>query len=316
MLLASKDLLKILIRSLSPMYKKIEPFWSEQKKAIKIEWNLGKRCNFDCSYCPAFIHDNTSQHTDIEILKRAADQIETLEDPRVSFTGGEPCVHPDFPKFLEYIRPKVTWINVTTNGTKSAKYYNHLLMNYVDHMVFSMHFEYNWEKCLNAILNVAHAAHNKAVLVHVMMLPGRLTHVKQACRRLRENNVAFALRPIRWTETHDVFADMDRYSAEELDFLKTENHNPPPNLYADGEQKNSNDLLIEKTNQFLGWECNAGLESLMINWDGDVHRATCRVGGSLGNIYTGTFEAPVDTITCTRNWCTCAADIPLSKKMC
>ena len=51
----------------------------------------------------------------------------------------------------------------------------------------------------------------------------------------------------------------------------------------------------------------------MINWDGEVHRATCRVGGSLGNIYTGTFAAPVDSITCTRDWCTCAADIPLTK---
>jgi len=51
----------------------------------------------------------------------------------------------------------------------------------------------------------------------------------------------------------------------------------------------------------------------MINWDGEVHRATCRVGGSLGNIYTGTFSVPVEPVICTRDWCTCAADIPISK---
>ena len=51
----------------------------------------------------------------------------------------------------------------------------------------------------------------------------------------------------------------------------------------------------------------------MINWDGDVHRATCRVGGSLGNIYQGDFEIPEQAIICTRKWCTCAADIPLTK---
>jgi len=51
----------------------------------------------------------------------------------------------------------------------------------------------------------------------------------------------------------------------------------------------------------------------MINWDGEVYRATCRVGGSLGNIYEGNFENPSDSITCTRNWCTCAADIPITK---
>ncbi len=51
----------------------------------------------------------------------------------------------------------------------------------------------------------------------------------------------------------------------------------------------------------------------MINWDGEVHRATCRVGGSLGNIYTGTFAIPTEPIICDRNFCTCAADIPLTK---
>ena len=51
----------------------------------------------------------------------------------------------------------------------------------------------------------------------------------------------------------------------------------------------------------------------MVNWDGDVHRATCRVGGSLGNIYKGTFKRPTENIICTRDWCTCAADINLTK---
>ena len=51
----------------------------------------------------------------------------------------------------------------------------------------------------------------------------------------------------------------------------------------------------------------------MISWEGDVHRATCRVGDSLGNIYNGTFAVPSEPIQCTREWCTCSADIPLTK---
>jgi MoaA/NifB/PqqE/SkfB family radical SAM enzyme len=75
----------------------------------------------------------------------------------------------------------------------------------------------------------------------------------------------------------------------------------------------ANDIIKHNLNQFEGWRCSAGIESLMINWDGEVHRATCRVGGSLGNIYEGSFEQPEDWIICTRKFCTCAADIPLSK---
>jgi len=66
-------------------------------------------------------------------------------------------------------------------------------------------------------------------------------------------------------------------------------------------------------NKYKDWSCNAGIESLMINWDGEVHRATCRVGGSLGNIYDDTFVAPSEPVRCDRNFCTCAADIPLTK---
>jgi MoaA/NifB/PqqE/SkfB family radical SAM enzyme len=75
----------------------------------------------------------------------------------------------------------------------------------------------------------------------------------------------------------------------------------------------ANDMIKEHLNQFKDWTCNAGIESLMINWDGDVHRATCRVGGSLGNIYEGNFTIPLTPIVCTRDTCTCAADIPLTK---
>jgi hypothetical protein len=87
-----------------------------------------------------------------------------------------------------------------------------------------------------------------------------------------------------------------------------------PNCRIDDSQiMHANDVIKQHLNQFKGWSCNAGLESLMINWDGEVHRATCRVGGSLGNIYTGSFTVPTEPIVCTRDWCTCAADIPITK---
>ena len=29
---------------------------------MTIDWYIGKRCNFSCSYCADFIHDNYSEH--------------------------------------------------------------------------------------------------------------------------------------------------------------------------------------------------------------------------------------------------------------
>jgi len=80
-------------RSLKIMHK-ITSRWGHQN-SLSVMWNLGKRCNYDCSYCPASIHDNHSPHTDIEILKNTVDKIcETDRSVRFTFTGGEPTVHP------------------------------------------------------------------------------------------------------------------------------------------------------------------------------------------------------------------------------
>ena len=133
------------------MYR-VEHLYEDVRQSTKIEWKIGKRCNYDCSYCPAEIHDNFSEHTDIEILKNTVDVISKMNKPRISFTGGEPCVHPKFTELLEYAKPKVSWLNVTTNGTRTAEYYQNLLDKYLNHIVFSLHFEYDWNKVVETII--------------------------------------------------------------------------------------------------------------------------------------------------------------------
>jgi MoaA/NifB/PqqE/SkfB family radical SAM enzyme len=105
-----------------------------------------------------------------------------------------------------------------------------------------------------------------------------------------------------------------RYNINDLIWLKSEEATVEGNCIMDDETIiHANDVIKLHFNKYKDWTCNAGIESLMINWDGDVHRATCRVGGSLGNIYKGNFIAPSEPVICDRNFCTCAADIPLTK---
>lgn len=294
------------------MYK-ITSRWPHQE-TVKIEWNLGKRCNLDCTYCPSIIHDNHSPHTDISILKSAIDQLVRIQKPiRLSFTGGEPSVHPRIEELLHYCKLKnIFWISMTTNATRTAKWYidnQHLLNQYV----FSLHFEKDWERLFETILNFHNHCTIKS-LVHVMAHHKYMDEVKKVEQELRLNKIPFVIRRIRWTEgNHDLFDDM-RYDSKDLDWIKNLNASAEPNcIIDDHEYIHANDVIKLHKNQFKGWGCNAGLESLMINWDGEVHRATCRVGGSLGNIYNDSFVIPTEPIVCTRNWCTCEADIPLTK---
>lgn len=300
------------------MYK-ITSKWPHQD-SIHVEWNLGKRCNLDCSYCPSEIHDNISPHTNFDILKLAADKLLEIKKPlRISFTGGEPCVNPDLPKLLDYLKDKVSWINITTNGTMTEQFYFKLPVN---HYVFSLHVEdsKNWERCMMNILlfgqqNETAVPNTTPFQINLMAHHSFMDRVRLAADMFDSHFIPYVVRRIRWTkaEDRDYFDDM-RYSAEDLNWLLNKSSTANPNCIVDDyEEIHANDIIKTKRNYFKNWKCNAGIESLMINWDGDVHRATCRVGGSLGNIYKGNFEIPVEPIICTREWCTCAADIPLTK---
>ena len=300
------------------MYK-VESRWGHQE-FIKVEWNLGKRCNYDCSYCPSAIHDNYSPHTDIEILKRAVDKLLLLPKPvRLSLTGGEPCVHPHIEQLIRYIKEKNMWLSITTNGTRKPLWYE---MQQVDQYVFSLHFEYDWPTILYTIKTVAERSNGIGIVVNVMCHQDKMKDVRTASQILYGFDIKFNLRRVRWTEgDHDLFDDM-RYDQNDLDWILQYDSTVQPNTLIyyhrdkDGDeikQYHANDVIKKHLNQYKDWTCNIGLESLMINWDGEVHRATCRVGGSMGNIYNGTFNIPTEPITCTRNYCTCAADIPITK---
>lgn len=290
---------------------KVTSRWPHQN-SIKIEWNLGKRCNYNCSYCPSYIHDNSSTHTDIEILKSTVDKLMTLGKPiRLSFTGGEPTVHPKFAELVKYCKHVgISWISVTTNGTLPYEFYASLP---VDQLVFSVHFEYDWMRVVNTLMKVGDMT-NISIIAQLMAHHEYIPMVKAVHGTLGANATPTTVRRIRWTEgDHDLFDDM-RYHPDDLNWIKEQDSTVKGNCVIDDSQIiHANDIIKLHMNQYKGWTCNAGIESLMINWDGEVHRATCRVGGSLGNIYEGNFVAPSDPITCDRNFCTCAADIPLTK---
>lgn len=300
----------MLFQSLGRMFK-VTSRWPHQD-SIKVEWNLGKRCNYDCSYCPSSIHDNTSPHTDIEILKATVDKLMTLGKPiRLSFTGGEPTVHPKFKELIKYCKHVgVSWVSVTTNGTLPFEFYASLD---VDQYVFSIHFEYDVQRILDTILKVVESTKIK-VVAQIMAHHSHMLNVQTVRTMLLNQQIPNTVRRIRWTQgDHDLFDDL-RYHPDDLNWIKEQEATVQGNCVIDDEKIiHANDVIKLHLNKYKDWKCNAGIESLMINWDGDVHRATCRVGGSLGNIYNETFSVPFESVTCTRSWCTCAADIPLTK---
>lgn len=93
----------------------------------QILWDLGRRCNYDCSYCWTSVHNRTDDHKDFGLLVKTADDLIDNwahgESIRWNFGGGEPTLHPDFLKFMAHLSARKQWTMVTTNGTRDHKYW-------------------------------------------------------------------------------------------------------------------------------------------------------------------------------------------------
>lgn len=73
------------------------------------------------------------------------------------------------------------------------------------------------------------------------------------------------------------------------------------------------ELLAARKNAWRDWLCSAGSDNVHISPDGEAFAASCRVGGSYGNVFSGTLELPQRWIRCTKSWCMCGADMQLRK---
>lgn len=141
---------------------------------FQINWNLGKRCNYNCSYCPSSVHDNHSPHMPFDKFKTAFDSIyeqAQLGNIKITFTGGEPTINPDYSKIVDYcVSKQGVRVFTNTNGTATK----HKLLTYTDAggIYLSIHSEYTQlDKIYEKIKYVAENKKSKAHLVIKIMLP-------------------------------------------------------------------------------------------------------------------------------------------------
>lgn len=134
----------------------IDYIYSDLKQPLKmVVWDLGRRCNFDCTYCTGWMHSTTAPMNKFEKYKRTADFIDKYykiyskqhaKDWKitVSFTGGEPAINPDFFKLLPYLKENYPYLklNLTTNGTWSRRK-GQFLLDHLNSITVSYHCEGN-----------------------------------------------------------------------------------------------------------------------------------------------------------------------------
>ncbi len=87
-----------------------------------IYFYLTEGCNLRCRHCwinPPFENKKTPQYPflDLDIFKHIVDQALELGLVAAKLTGGEPMIHPEIEKIIEYIHKKDLQLTIETNGT-------------------------------------------------------------------------------------------------------------------------------------------------------------------------------------------------------
>jgi molybdenum cofactor biosynthesis enzyme MoaA len=207
-------------------------------KVFQVTWDLGRRCNYDCSYCPAHRHDNFSPHASIEELKGAVDflfeYIDAYMEKRsykhtsISFTGGEPTVNPNFIPFVKYLREqyeanyKDKWdcgFALTSNGAMSAKMADAVMEN-LGHITVSYHAESD-QKLKQQVRDRIKQFHDAdfSISCNVMFHAAYFDECKDLCDYLHNIGVKYVPRIIgEEPDSKSNFAHM--YTDEQLDYMK------------------------------------------------------------------------------------------------
>ena len=164
-------------------------------------WDLGRRCNYDCSYCFSEVHNNFEAHKSLGSLKQAVDFIHRYwkQGWRIKWviTGGEPTVNPNYLDLVRHIKAPLKpgdpgtegrevlpdAVHTTTNGSRDPEFFSELMR--LSDIGFSGHLEYlkdressarfvaNVRECVAVRRNDADAALNW-LGIRIMLKPGLL----------------------------------------------------------------------------------------------------------------------------------------------
>lgn len=210
---------------------------------FQVTWDIGPRCNYDCSYCPTHRHDNFSKHASFEDLSKNLDFLLNYIDlyvthkhnkfVSINFTGGEPTTNPNWFKLIKLLRERHNnefsdkWelnISLTTNGTMGKKQADQVI-EYCDIVTISYHTEADEklkQQFRDRVVQFNEAEKNKKIRglsINVMFHAQFFDECRNMCNYLRSNDIAFVPRVIgEEPDSKPTFAH--KYSDDQLQWLK------------------------------------------------------------------------------------------------
>lgn len=181
----------------------VQPIYQSRCITKQVTWEISRRCNYSCSYCPPSASNNYEAHRSWGSLKQGIQNIFRAfvkgDQCKFHFSGGEPTINPSFVDLLKWIHdhPPVQpvqakhYCHVTTNGSRQPEYYEDLIS--YSQIGISVHFEFaDIEKLLDTTRAVIEKKKSSPELrwqwfgVRIMVPPGTGTSAQKLMEQIYE----------------------------------------------------------------------------------------------------------------------------------
>jgi MoaA/NifB/PqqE/SkfB family radical SAM enzyme len=294
-----------------------------------VNWCLGNTCNYACSYCPSSLHDGSKRWPDPQVIKNFIAKVKDHyfhKNIYFEFTGGEVTMYKHFAEICQFCSDLGVKVGLISNGSRTIRYWEEN-MQYFDHVCLSYHPEFADEEHFLNVVKLLHK--NVRTHVNVMMSPEKFEQCFELADKVKDlGDLSIALQPliVDFGDTLYEYTDyqknlMDRQHeliTRHIKFTKPLEYyrGAMRKVYEDGttESSSAHRFINDKTNDWSGWKCYAGVEQLIVDMDGSYHRGWCREGGQLGRIDDENLLFPMEPVVCTKTMCHCNFDIMCTKE--
>lgn len=302
-----------------------------------LTWVINNICTNKCSYCPELLHTGQNHAYDWEQVQNFVLECNARYGHiNCLISGGEPTLSPFLKDLINLIYDTGGSIILNTNLSRTKSWWEDVAPK-ISNISVSYHAEYvpvdNEEEFIDKILFLSKYTE---INVRIMMYHKLWDQCINFYNKLKNQQAGFNIEVVRITPNFGAdknFCQVN-YTKEQEHFLETtgiifdgkkslpDTYRRIPNNYT---MVHNNQLekfdyevasALQNTNQnnFYGWECNIGLESLFVMFDGRIRKANCEEDmGWIGNI-NSEINWPKSSIICNKTMCHCIADVFISKK--
>jgi MoaA/NifB/PqqE/SkfB family radical SAM enzyme len=235
-------------------------------------------------------------------------------------------MYKDFTEICQFCAKIGVKVGLISNGSRTLRYWEEN-KQYFDHVCLSFHPE---EGDPDHFIEVVKLLHDDVrTHVNIMMSPEKFEQCYELADKVKDlGNISMALQPL----IHDfgdtlydytdyqkkIFDKQHELITKHIKFTRTFDYyrGAMRKVYEDGttQASSAHRFISEKTNDWSGWSCYAGIEQLIVDMDGTIHRGWCKVGGVIGNIDDATLQLPMDPVICNKTMCHCNFDIMSTKE--